>query len=149
MQKRRGWAVIELSAIMIGILMVAAIALLPSSKYFDFGKKAAAQADLVRLGNAISQYKANNEKYPDNLQVLLVATGGNEAYLTSLPSADPWGVTSAGINGTGGTSAYCYARTTQGYAVWSLGPNKANNSGGSGSTLPTSFGGDDVGFLLQ
>ena len=145
----KGWTLPELIAVMLVLLALSNLAILPSGKVLDIGKKVQAQGDMIKIGSAISQFNAHKGRYPVNQQELTVSMNGNAPYLESLPAADPWGTTNAGINGTGGASAYCYARTTKGFALWSLGSNKTNNSGGSGSSLPGTFGSDDVGVLSQ
>lgn len=138
--------------IVIGIVffaMLASIPMLPADKVLDFGKRDEALGDISRISSAVSRYKSRQGQYPVNLQALLVGAGGYEAELQSLPTQDPWGNTSAGVNGSGGASAYCYARTDKGFAVWSVGRDKKNNSGGSGTSLPAKFGGDDVGVVAE
>lgn len=147
--RAKGWTIYELITIMLIILALSGIASLPSGKYFDFGKKVQAQGDQVKIGSAISQFKAHKERYPNNLQELTTTLNGNAPYIEALPTTDPWGTTNAGINGTGGASAYCYARTTNEFAIWSLGSNQSNDSGGSGGSLPSGFNSDDVGFKAQ
>lgn len=149
MRTHKGFTMLEMAAVIVGIAVITGLAFLPAPKFMDAGKKAAAQGDMVKIGGAISRYKAVTEAYPVNLQALTTSVNGYQPFLNSLPAADPWGTTNAGINGTGGASAYCYARTDKGFALWSLGQNKQNNSGGTGSSLPASFGGDDVGFLSE
>lgn len=47
---------------------------------------------------------------------------------------DPWG------------EPYSYSYDVTKFAVWSKGKNKINNSTG---TVPTTFGGDDIGFIFN
>ncbi|CVK21669.1 type II secretion system protein GspG [Sporomusa sphaeroides] len=149
-QKSKGAVGLHIILAVAFLILVSSLPTLPVNKLYDFGKKGEAMADISRISGAISRYKSRTNEYPVNQQALLVSVGGYEPELTSLPERDPWGNTNTGVNGTGGISAYCYARTEKGFAVWSIGRDKQNNSGGSGSSLPNAnFSGDDVGIISE
>lgn len=147
MRKRKGLAAMDMVMYAIGITLLAAMGIVGASTVLDGGKPPIASAQIGSIAGAVSRYKFEIGTYPANLEALTTASGGYGPWLPSLPASDPWNNTSGGIDGSGGTSAYCYARTATGFAIWSIGKNHANNSGGSGSTLPTAFGGDDVGVF--
>lgn len=146
-RKRSGFGLIELILYTAAILVIIAVVVPRSDDTVTATKKKSDYAQVVTISTAISQYKYEIGNYPPNLGALLVKNGVYGPWLSSLPSADIWGTTNSGINGSGGASPYCYAYTANGFAVWSIGANKVNNSGGGGTTLPTALTGDDYGVI--
>ena len=147
--KRKGISSGDLAIyiVMVSIILMAAW---PSvTGYFDRGNRSKAIGDCTMIASALSTYHQQMGTYPPNLEALTGASPYGPPWLLRLPAADPWGTTNAGIDGGGGTSAYAYAYTANGFAVWSLGKNNVNNSGGSGTALPAAFSGDDVGLFGQ
>lgn len=146
-KKRKASLVVEI-AIGLAVLGVILSVILP--RYTDSVPSAKKSADIAQISvivTAIGNYRQDMKTYPPNLQALVTKNGDFGPWLASLPATDQWGNTT-NINGIGGgTSPYCYAFTADGFAVWSLGENKANNSGGGGSVLPAQFSGDDDGIL--
>jgi type II secretory pathway pseudopilin PulG len=145
--KRKGFSLVELILYTVAILVIIAIVIPRGDDTITASKKKSDYAQIVTISTAISQYKFEIGNYPPNQAALLTQNGVYGPWLVSLPTSDIWGTTNSGINGSGGASAYCYAYTANGFAVWSLGANKVNNSGGGGTTLPTAFSGDDYGVL--
>lgn len=145
--KRHGFGLIEFM-ICAALLAIFAALIMPKGEgTIESSKKSADQAQISAIASAISLYKYEIGSYPSNLQALTTSNGIYGPWRPSLPSTDMWGNTT-GINGTGGgTSPYCYAYTSSGFAVWSIGENRVNNSGGGGSSLPTKFYGDDYGVI--
>lgn len=147
--KRKGVSLPELLLVCIGIAIIVGIASVGITKGNETNKISQARTQVSAIANAVTSYKYDMGVYPPNLEALTTASGIYGPWLKPLPTADPFGTTSAGIDGTGGTSPYAYGRTTAGFAIWSLGKDKTNNSGGSGSAIPASFSGDDVGVFGQ
>lgn len=145
-KKRAGWV---LSEIIMGVVILGIIATLAAAKapdIIDDFRSAKAQSEVNSIAIAIQRYKTEVGSYPTNLGALTTKNGVFGPWL-KLPASDSWGSTTT-INGTGGgSSPYCYAYTANGFAVWSLGKNKTNNSGGAGTTLPSAIGGDDIGLI--
>ena len=148
MKKRKGFGTVDLAVWAIGITIFAGAGAFAVNTYMDSGKTSTAKAQCASIATAVARYKFETGAYPINLNALTGTSGVYGPWLASLPT-DPWDNTNTGINGTGGTSAYCYGFTSAGFAVWSVGKNHTNNSGGSGSTLPTAFSNDDVGVIVQ
>lgn len=151
MKKRKGFGTVDLAIWAVGLTIFAGAGVFAVNTYMDSGKTATAKAQCASIATAVSRYKFETGAYPVNLNALTGTSGVYGPWMGSLPTADPWDNTNAGINGTGGgTSAYCYSyNTSTGFAVWSVGKNHANNSGGSGTSLPTAFSNDDVGVIVQ
>lgn len=147
MKKRKGFGSLDLVLYGVGLIILIGGGILGYSNFLDTAKIPAATTQTASIFSAVSRYKSEVGSYPTNLQALLVQNGSLGPWLSSLPSPDPWGIINTGINGSGGVSAYCYSRTSTGFAVWSLGKNGTNNSGGNGSVLPLAISGDDVGFI--
>ena len=150
MKNEDGFSSVELVFYMVCIGILLSIGLPRISDYLDKGNRTKTISEIALLSSSISAYRQQMGSYPANLGVLTTASAySGIPWINQIPTSDPWETTSSGINGTGGVSAYAYSRTTSGFAVWSLGKNKVNNSGGSGAVLPSSFGGDDIGFIGQ
>jgi len=147
MNNRKGSLFIEI-AIAVAALGILLAVVMP--KYADTVPTAKKSADMVQISaiaSAVANYKLEKKQYPTNLQVLTKKSGDLGPWMPSLPAADTWGHTTT-INGSeGGASPYCYAYTSNGFAVWSMGKDGKNNSGGGGSILPVKFSGDDYGIL--
>lgn len=147
-KKRKAFISIDM-AFCAAVVIIMALMVLPKvNDVIESTKRNTDMASISAIANVISQYKYEVGNYPPNLAVLVTKNGAYGPWLSNLPSSDIWGTTNTGINGTGGgNSPYCYAYTSNGFAVWSMGKNKTNNSGGGGTTLPTAFSGDDYGVL--
>lgn len=147
MRRKKGIGLIELAIYAVGVSILAGAAIFGISSHDETAKKAAATAEVSVLAQAVSRYRYEVGSYPANLETLKTTNDSTgRPYLVRLPTQDPYGTTNSGI---GGSSPYAYAKTSKGFAVWSFGKNKANNSGGGSNTLPTAFSGDDIGFLGQ
>lgn len=147
--KRKGYDLVSLAIWAACIMIIIAVLSPKSDDTIDGTKQKNDIVQVNALASAVSQYKSEIGNYPPNLNVLTNKNGDLGPWLSKLPLKDSWGTTNSGINGTGGVSPYCYSYTTNGFAVWSLGKNKANNSGGSGTKLPTAFNSDDYGIFLK
>lgn len=148
-KKRKGYDLLSL-IIWSACTIVLISMLLPESEDTVTGAKQ--KNDIVQVNSlavAVRQYKSEMGDYPTSLNVLVNKNGDLGPWLAKMPTKDAWGTTNSGINGNGGVSPYCYAYTADGFAIWSLGKNKINNSGGGGTTLPTSFKNDDDGVFLK
>lgn len=150
LKSNKGFSLIELSVVISVLAILLAVGLPKFDAYVDRGRRAQAYGDIAAISSAVAQYKLYMGSYPTNQAALRDASPfDNRPWIPALPSKDPWGTANSGIDGTGGNGAYCYSFTANGFAVWSLGKNKVNNSGGSGTTLPNAFAGDDPGVLGQ
>ncbi|MDR1701513.1 MAG: type II secretion system GspH family protein [Sporomusaceae bacterium] len=149
MKKRAGVILGQMAVAMAILVILCSYGITNVDTFKHPSQNAAAMQNINALAGFISQYRYQTGSYPPNLEALTVKKGVYGPWILKLPTEDPWGTKSAGIDGNGGTSAYCYAKSANGFAVWSLGKNQANNSGGGGNVLPTAFGGDDVGVLGQ
>ncbi len=146
MKKRRGFSILELIICVTGITMLATLAALGASQVKQSSNEASAKAAVAQLGAAVSQYKYEVGSYPTSLNVLTGTSGAYGPWVRTMPANDPFGTANCGVNGSGGgNNAYCYGYSDNGFAVWSLGKDKSNNSGGSGTSPPSTFSGDDVG----
>jgi|GEM_PF-5730114 type II secretory pathway pseudopilin PulG len=148
--KMKGIVSVDLIIYMIVIGILMAVALPNASHYLDKGRRSKAMGEITLLASAVSMYHQYMGNYPDSLNVLTNTNPfTNVPWINNFPKTDPYGVKSTGINGSGGTCPYAYSRSDEGFAIWCFGKNKSNNSGGSGSKLPSSFGGDDFGYIGQ
>ena len=148
--KQNGFTAIEVAIICAVIFTIAAIGYATFSDEPDAADRAASLAKVQELASAVIIYKSQTGAYPTNLQALTVASGIYTPVITSLPASDPFGTANAGINGSaGGVTPYAYAFNENSFAVWSFGKDRNNNSGGSGSSPPAAFNGDDVGKLSK
>lgn len=147
MKKRRGAFYFP---IIILIVCIAAMSQGAVSNYlpvYNDAKNTQAYSDTKAIGMAIQEYRTQVKSLPPNLDALEKKSGVYGPWI-KLPEKDPWGTTNAGINGNGGSAKpYCYAFSATGFAVWSLGKDKVNNSGGSGNAPPSEISGDDQGFV--
>lgn len=104
------------------------------SMYIDNKNTGKATAETGMIANAISRYRYEMRSYPGTLTALTSASGVYGPWLTAVPTTDPWG------------DVYHYYSGPKSFAVWSNGVDKVNNSG---SGVPSSLLGDDVGFVSQ
>jgi general secretion pathway protein G len=86
-----GFTLIELMVVISLIVLLASIGLTTYTNSVTRSKEAVLKEDLFRLRDAIDQYYADRNKYPETLQTLV-----DEKYLRALPvdpftqSADTW-----------------------------------------------------------
>lgn len=150
LKNRKGQDLIQLALYAAALVILLAVAIPRYDNYIPTVKNRSDYAQIADIATKISQYKYEVGTYPINLQALTATNGSYGPWLRRLPSQDAWGTTNTGINGSaGGVSPYCYAYDNNGFAVWSLGQNKVNNSGGGGTAVPASFSGDDYGVISK
>jgi general secretion pathway protein G len=95
---RRGFTLIELLVVMSLIVVLATIGLAVYANSVTRAKEAVLKEDLYRMRQAIDQYYADRNRYPESLDVLI-----SERYLRSMPvdpftrSADTWQTVQAEI----------------------------------------------------
>jgi competence protein ComGC len=147
--KRKGYDLVSLAIWAACVVVLLSVLTPKGDDTIDAAKRNGDLAQVNAIAVAVRQYKSEIGNYPPNLNVLVSKNGDLGPWLPKLPIKDAWGTTNGGINGTGGVSPYCYAYTNDGFAVWAIGKNKVNNSGGSGTTLPTAFTSDDNGVFLK
>lgn len=131
-RKRKGITIVELAFAMLLIVILVSAGMISAKGTPDYAKRTQTKADIATLSTAISTYRYQVGRYPDSLNSLMNAPFGS--LLITSPNNDPWG------------SQYSYSNDGTKYAVWSKGKNKINNSTG---TVPTTFGGDDIGICSQ
>lgn len=148
-KKRKGFDLISLIIWSACTIVLISMLIPSSSDTLTGAKKKSDIAQINSLAVAVRQYKSEMGDYPTSLNVLANKSGDFGPWIPKMPTKDAWGTTNTGINGNGGISPYCYAYTADGFAIWSLGKNKTNDSGGGGTTLPASFKGDDDGVFLK
>src|SRR3989442_15540042 len=79
-----GFTLIELMVVMSLIVLLASIGLATYTNSVTRSKEAVLKEDLFRLRDAVDQYYADKNKYPDSLDALV-----SEKYLRALP-VDPF-----------------------------------------------------------
>lgn len=87
-------------------------------------------AETASIGALVSEYRQEVGSYPKNLDALKTASGQYGPWLKEVPK-DPWNP----------GSQYKYKYTTTGYAVYSVGKNKKDNSSA------TAIGSGNLGFV--
>ena len=83
-QGSRGFTLIELMVVMAIIVTLAGLATAMYANGVTRSKEAVLKADLFRMRDAIDQYYADKNKYPENLDALV-----SEKYLRAIP-VDPF-----------------------------------------------------------
>lgn len=149
MKKRKGFSLMEMIVVVSVVCIMSAAGWSYIADYVKTAKYARASEQIALIANAVSLYKFENKEYPDTLDNLTENSKfNNSPYILyqAMPKQDPWGTSSTGI---GGSMPYAYAHTDSGFAIWTFGENKNNNSGGGSGTLPSSFDGDDIGVFGQ
>jgi general secretion pathway protein G len=94
MKANRGFTLIELMIVMTLIVILASIGLVQYGHSVTRAKEATLSEDLYRLRDAIDQYYADKNKYPQSLDVLV-----EDKYIRAIPvdpftqSAETWELT--------------------------------------------------------
>lgn len=131
--KRAGFTLTEIIVACAIIITLATGAVIGGGAILDHGRYNAAKGGVAAISMAVSQYHFELDQWPARLSDLQNKVGQYGPWLEEDALKDPWGV-----------DYQMYINTDTGqFAVWSYGPNKANNSGGT----PTSFLVDDIGTL--
>jgi len=124
--ERSGFTLIE---IMIVVIIIAALASMVTPYLMDIPDRAKAKiarGSIENIGVALKLYMLDTGRYPNDLNSLLSVppgvAGRTSPYLES-PPEDPWG----------STFKYKFpgAHSKGGFDLWSIGPNKADDSGGN------------------
>ena len=95
-RRNKGFTLIELMIVMAIIVILAGIATALYTNSMQRSKEAVLKSDLFRMRDAIDQYYADKNKYPESLDALV-----SEKYLRAIPvdpitnSADTWQTTMA------------------------------------------------------
>lgn len=136
LNRRKGFTLIEL-VIVLGIIGVISTLMIPSTKEsLRQSRYAATTAAANSLVIGIGQYKFEVGSMPTSLDDL---TKKQDQF-------GPWATTSALTDEWNSKFNYNYDDANRMFAVWSSGPDKANNSG---SGVPIKFTGDDIGTISQ
>ena len=134
--KHKGFTVIEFLGVLAAILVLSATVIPVGSQILNYGRYNAAASGAAAISTAISQYTFEMEEYPQNLEVLTKSAGEGQfgPWITEEALIDPWG------------QDYQFAITDGRVAVWSCGPDQANQTGGSAPE--DDFPGDDIGVVV-
>lgn len=129
----RGFTLIEILVVVVIIGILGAVIVPNLLGRPDQARVTAAQSDLRNLGNALDIYRLDNFQYPSTeqgLEALVSRPSGfpepqnynPDGYIKSLPT-DPWG------------SPYIYERTSNGFALYSLGADGADGGEGMNADI--------------
>ena len=111
--------------------------IIPSAKEsLRQGRYAATFSAVNSLLIGIAQYNFEVQEMPASLDALTQKQEQFGPWTTAPALKDEWG----------NKFNYSYDDNNRLFAVWSSGPDKANNSGGG---VPAKFSGDDIGTLTQ
>ena len=125
LQKHNGFTLIELMIALSIIIAMSTIAYNKTSDYMQTAKRAAAKTGATTIAQALTRYRFEMDKWPNDLQEL---TKGNKTFgpwLSASDLKDPW------------NQHYSYSLQNKQICIWSNGPNNVNNHGQ----------GDDRGFI--
>ncbi len=138
MRKRSGFMMYQLLAVIFIIAVICGYSLINITPVAQSVSHAELEADAGAVAMAITLYRNQMKTYPTTLDALTVRSGIYGPWLNrATPIVDPNG------------RSYMYVHNANGFAVWSVGPDGANNSGGGGATLPTAISGDDAGHISK
>ena len=90
-QRHAGFTLVELTVVISLIVVLSTLALVGYRNAMTRSREAVLKEDLFRMRQAIDQYYADKEEYPDTLETLV-----NDGYLRALPvdpftaSAEAW-----------------------------------------------------------
>lgn len=149
MRRRKGTSLPELSMVILVITILSSTLVSVYDDAMNGARYARADGEIATLGAAVARYRYDMNEYPSSIDLLATQSPiDGKTWITPqmLPANDPWG-NRCGINGAAGSGAYCYAYTVSGFAIWTMGANKANNSGGGAGSLPAAFSTDDKGVF--
>ncbi len=129
----RGFTLIEILVVVVIIGILGAVIVPNLLGRPDQARITAAQSDLRNLGNALDIYRLDNFQYPSTeqgLEALVSRPSGfpepqnynPDGYIKNLPT-DPWG------------SPYIYERTSDGFALYSLGADGAEGGEGMNADI--------------
>jgi general secretion pathway protein G len=91
--RRGGFTLAEMMVVIVIIGLLATLVVPNVLQKFAFASRKKAEADLVSIKNALTEYAvANGGKFPDTLEVLVTPDVNGHTYLdtTKIPK-DPWG----------------------------------------------------------
>lgn len=128
-QKLHGMALISTVLAIVGVIFIMAVAAFKIPEFMNNSKEAKAAQLTATVASLISQYKMEIGNYPENLSDLTTANGQYGPWLKDVPK-DPF---------TGGNDLQ-YKKSTNAYAVYSVGKDGVSNSSADG------ISGDDIGF---
>lgn len=133
--KKRGWISSEVVLVLVVMMVLLMAGTYGYQDYVKSSRSTAAWALTAKMHGAIAQYHYEMKAYPASLAALNVQQGIYGPWIReTIPAADPFG------------HAYNYTSSVTGFAVWSNGPDGMNQSGGG---VPSSMGGDDIGYIGQ
>ncbi len=137
-KKRNGFTIAELAVGMSVIIVLATTVVVGLSNCLNLGKRASVEAALTMVSTAVNRYHYLHKALPQSLNDLTKQDAGEKGPLLEKDDLqDKW------------QNSYHYAiietNTMSGYAIWSRGVNKKNDSG----SAPQKFTGDDIGVFLR
>lgn len=130
--KKKGQSLIETLVYIAMMALFINLAIPYIDSYINGGSSAKVQSETASIANDIIRYKYHTGKYPENLKQLETNIGTYSAS-SKVPDSDPWG------------QAYMYQyKNDVGFAVWSPGENKSNDSS---NACQDGFKKDDIGTI--
>lgn len=130
--QKKAFSFIELCIVVISIIVLSSTASIIAKNIMDNGRYKAAQSEIATLSLAITQYHFELNEWPSDLSALTKKKNGLGPWYTG-KFIDPWG------------EKYEYIGFSNLPIIYSLGPNKQNNSDPYGRYI----GGDDIGYIFQ
>jgi general secretion pathway protein G len=82
-RRDEGWTLIEMLVVLSLVMILASMALTQYKNQVQYAKEASLRSDLFQMRDAIDQYYADKNKYPESLESLV-----SEHYLRAVPK-DP------------------------------------------------------------
>ena len=128
--KRRGLALSIDAMIYLAVAMIlVGIGVFAGPNFITTSKNDRAISETASVGALVSEYRQEVGSYPKNLDALKTASGQYGPWLKEVPK-DPWNP----------GQQYKYKYDAKGFAVYSVGKNKADNSSA------TAIGSGNLGF---
>lgn len=122
--------------ILMGLLIIVAMstgAIFISGHFMDSGRYNAVKSDVSAVALGVSQYKFEVGSFPPSLAALTVKNGTYGPWVHESALKDAW------------NNDLHYFNDGNQFAVWSMGPNRRNES----ATPLVTFGGDDIGIVAR
>lgn len=116
---RKGYTFVEVMVVVALVALLSKFVLPYINDYIQGGNISKVQSEMSAIANDIVRYKHETGQYPGSLAML----GADNGLYKAVPGY------AANVNDPWGQSYYYQYNNTLGYAVWSGGPNRVNDSG--------------------